>query len=125
MIVEEDVIDLTFDGSEAPLGIMAFTVPGFRDRKVVLTMDAAGNTASLPLRFNDSDAEAEKVRDREFDQEVCHRLTEALESLEESGITVSLAKDGVPEPVLKASEVGIRLRGRHDSPRDNRLAREV
>jgi hypothetical protein len=115
LIIEEDVIDLVFDGNEAPPSVMAFTVPGFLDRKVVLSMDSTGNTASLPLRFNDSDAESERLRDIEFDHEVCHSLSKALSSLASSGIAMALTKEETDHPVLRASALGIRLRRSTDA----------
>jgi hypothetical protein len=114
LIIEDDVIDLVFDGNEAQPSVMAFTVPGFKDRKMVLSMDSTGNTASLPLRFNDSNAESEKIRDIEFDHEVCHRLSKALSSLESSGITMTMTKEETDHPVLRASDLGIRLRRNTD-----------
>jgi hypothetical protein len=126
MIIEEDVIDLVFDGNEAPPSVMAFTVPGFQDRKVVLTMDPAGNTASLPLRFNDTDSESENIRDIEFDHEVCHRLSNALSSLASSGINIAMTKEETDHPVLRASDLGIRLRQRDEtSATKKQLLREA
>jgi hypothetical protein len=125
LMVEEDVIDLQFGDSEAPPSVMAFTVPGFHDRKVVLSMDSTGKTVSLPLRFNDSDAEWERARDLEFDHEVCRRLGRALSSLATSGINVALTKEATAHPVLKASEVGFKLREVSHPATDKRFAREV
>jgi putative NIF3 family GTP cyclohydrolase 1 type 2 len=100
-------------------------VPGFHDRKVVLSMDSTGKTVSLPLRFNDSDAEWERARDLEFEQAVCHRLGRALSSLATSGIKVALTKEATAHPVLKASEVGFQLREVSHPATDKRFAREV
>jgi hypothetical protein len=126
LIIEEDVIDLMFDGNETPPSVMAFTVPGFQDRKVVLSMDSANNTASLPLRFNDSNAELEMMRDIEFDHEVCHRLSKAISSLKNEGITMDMIKEKTDHPVLKASELGIRLRKGSKRPASiKHFAREI
>jgi len=110
MIIEEDIVDMQFgEGAVTSKTMAFFTIPGFYDRKVVLSIDSDGNTTSLPIRFNDSNSEFEKMRDIEFNHAICDRLGNALSSLASSGIQMDMAQEKTEHPVLLASDLGIEL----------------
>lgn len=110
LIVEDDAVDMVFDDGEDLPKTMALSVPGYDDRKVLFSLDRSGQTAILPLRFNDRETEYERVLDREFSERVCEGLDRALSRLEPAGITMNLTTEETAAPVLLASELGVTLR---------------